>query len=185
MYWSNIPSAGKGLNPSMKVYPNQIKWEAHNLDQYRYESKNLQGYFADWIRKNGICFESQYPDTGQSDVEIYKSVISDLNQLLGLNVRWVNTKERVFIIKRKPTVPIIRSQKNDNLYTIYQWVDLLNKQPSNPYIFDESGNSDLGISSKISSLKGVQGIKKALNGSGYELVEEQRNVQRLIFTALK
>ena len=80
------------------INSNEVVWEVK--DRSRYIHRKTDGYLQDWIRTNAICFESLKPDTGQTDEQVFRSMISDLNALLGLNVRWEKRKEKVWVLIR-------------------------------------------------------------------------------------
>ncbi len=93
-------------------------------DKAKYVFDRKAAYSPEWIRKNGICFESVYADTGQSDKQVYQSVVKDMDRLLGLSVRWEKRKEKVMVLVRTAKVDKI---KNKTLSTIIYY---LNQQES-------------------------------------------------------
>lgn len=176
-YWSRISDI-KRITPNLGYEPNQVIWEVRDPSRYRYE-KNL-GYHWDWMIKNSICFESMYPDTGQTDAQVYRSIISDLDRLLGLHVRWVKKMEKVLVIKKGQITS--NPAKSEELFRIGLIAYNLNQEESNPYVFDESGASDAKIPLKVSNWKDLDIIRKELRTGGFLLEEELREVEHLIFT---
>lgn len=197
MNWRMLVNPAKIIRPSGSITPNQIVWEVKDQSRYKYNSKT--DYQANWIRKNGICFESLNPDTGQTASDISKSIIMGLNALLGLNVRWEKRKEKVFVLVRTSSQDklkcktiltdfkdqltskgFIRLFRSTPLATlIYQ----LNQQAQNPYIFDESGYvNEVDMDLNIDSWTNIPSIKKALQAYDLDLKEEERLVDKFIFT---
>jgi uncharacterized protein (TIGR03435 family) len=191
------------VKPSFSMDPNQVVWEVADRSGYTYDSKAVSGYEQDWIRKHGICFESVHPDTGQTDKDVYKSVIADMNHLLGLNVRWERRREKVLVLVRatdedrlKSKVHIIQTDAHgeDPRETVkgssYRFRDWslsnlsyrLNQQESNPYVFDEThykGHVDMDLD--IPSWTDIPAIRKALRAYGLDLKEEERPVDKFVF----
>lgn len=170
---------------SYGIAPNEVHWEM--TDQSRYLYGKHDGYQADWLRKHGICYESLNPDTGQTDQDIAKSVIADLNRLLNLNVRWERRKEHVLVVvnipdnEKEPTKEVNRSGNEMALSTLlYQ----LNQQPANPYVFNGTGyaDKDLKLQLNIQSWTDILSIRKAIRSFGLDLKEEERMVDKVVFS---
>ncbi|NQX37614.1 Thiol-disulfide isomerase or thioredoxin [Pedobacter steynii] len=197
--WRNLIDPSTLIRPSKSITPNQILWEVKDPSRYKYDSK--MSYQAEWVRANGICFESLSPDTGQTISDISKSIIDGLNSLLGLNVRWEKRKEKVFILIRTSNKDKLESKTtltdNKDQLTIkgtirhFRAVPLstliyqLNQQTQNPYIFDESaytGKVDMDLD--IDSWTNISSIKKALQAYDLDLKEEQRLVDKFVFTEI-
>lgn len=176
--------------------PNGILWEVADPGKYQYQTG--LGYQAEWIRKNGICFESTYPDTGQTDLEIAKSVLYDLDHLLGLQVRWEKRKEKVYLLQRiDKNIPIKSKGRLNNSESymstvgdLHQFRDTplstliyrLNQETKNPYVFDQSDYKDrVDLSLQFSSWTDIPAIKKALQPYGLDLKEEYQIVDKLVF----
>lgn len=187
-------------------YPNAVVWEVADKSKYFLDEKlgEMQGF----VVKNGICFESLQPDTGQNDKAVYISVIKDLDRLLGLHVRWEKRKEKVLVLirtneedklKSKQVILMVRDKfknypnrrelKEGNLYHfrdvgLNRVVDYLNKESaSNPYVFDETGytgNVDMDLN--IPSWSDINAVRKEFAPYGLALKEEERLVDKLIFT---
>lgn len=176
--------------------PNEILWEVKDPNKYKY----LAGatYQADWIRKNGICFESCYPDTGQNDVEIARSVLKDLDHLLGLKVGWEKRQEKVYLLRRvNKAIPLLtKGPLNDSESTMntienlhkLRYIPLstlvyrMNHEVENPYIFDQSGYSEkVDLLLQFNSWTDLTAIKKALQFYGLDLIEENQIVDKLVF----
>jgi FKBP-type peptidyl-prolyl cis-trans isomerase len=182
---NNTIDQGSLVKPSITVDPNQIIWEVIDKSKYVYDPK--LDYEQNWVRDHGICFESLNPDTGQTDRKIYKTITSDLNRLLGLNVRWEKRKEKVYVLVRTDNKKNPTGEGNDSgtkTISIGNLIYNLNQKEANPYVFDESnytGNERVKIADSI-SWTNILSIKKYLLNQGLDLKEEERNVDKLIFT---
>lgn len=194
---SKLTKPGTLHTPSQSgTGPNEILWEVKDPGKYKYQP-NLE-YPADWIRKNGICFESNYPDTGQSDLDISRSVLYDLDYLLGLRVRWEKRKEKVYLLQRidknirlqtkgplKDSESYISSVGNQHLFRdtpLSTLVYRLNQEDKNPYIFDQSGYEDnVDLALEFSSWTDISAIRKALQKYGLDLIEKNQIVDKLVF----
>lgn len=200
LYFLNLTQVNKSAalkKPSKYgIGPNEVLWEVKDPDKYRYQPGSI--YKADWIRKNGICFESSYPDTGQKDIEIAKSVLDDLDHLLGLKVRWEKRKEKIYFLRRinnhidiKTKGPLKESESQmNNVGDLYTFRDMplstlvfkLNQETKNPYIFDQSNYKDkVDLTLQFSSWTDLPAIKRALQSYGLDLQEENQLVDKLVF----
>jgi len=165
-----------GLNTS-----NEVIWEVK--DPSRYIHRKTDGYLQDWLRVNAICYESVNPDTGQTDEQVYKRMVSDLNALLGLKVRWEKRKEIVWVL-----VKIGQYNQNESgieskveKYNPSDLVYELNQHEENPYVFDES-NSNEALNLNIKSWTDIQKLSTILKPLGYDLKSEEREVDKLMFS---
>lgn len=186
--WMKVVKPGQLVKSSFMVDSNQIVWEV--TDRSRYQHQTGIGYRQDWIRKYGICFESVDPDTGQTDPEVYRSVIAKMDALLGLHVRWEKRKEKVLVLKLNAGSGLLKSgekvssdanEPEQNNQTPGNIVWQLNQYQHNPYVFDETkytGNIDVNITAWTD----IEAIRKALKPYGLELKEEERMVDKLVFT---
>ncbi|MBB6501661.1 FKBP-type peptidyl-prolyl cis-trans isomerase [Pedobacter cryoconitis] len=179
--WSRILAVGALHKPSFLITPNQIIWEVGDRSKYMY----IKGYQQDWIRANGICFESVKPDTGQTDQQVYRSIISDLDGLLGLKVRWEKRKENVLVLVKSDHGNKEQDQSVEGKsYRIDNLVYGLNLQEKNPYVFDESKSGEIELKLNISSLADIESVKRELRVHGYQLKEELREVDKFIFSEI-
>lgn len=200
LYYLNL---NKFINPGTLNTPsksgagsNETLWEVKDPGKYQYQQGT--GYQAEWVRKNGICFESSYPDTGQNDLEIAKSVLQDLDLLLGLQVRWEKRREKVYFLQRINPSISIKSKgplKDSESYIntignlhhfrdtpLSTFVYRLNQEAGNPYIFDQSGYKDkVDLTLQFSSWTDIPTIRKALQAYGLDLKEEDQIVDKLVF----
>lgn len=198
--WNYLIKPAGLVRPSSTLMPNQIVWEV--LDKSRYIFTEGTDALQNWLTKNGICFESVNPDTGQTDIVVHKSIIADLDRLLGLHARWEKRKENVLILVRNDKNILLKSKQtltgeyDDHLIikgSLHQFRDLplnslitqMNRQADNPYVFDETDyTNNLDMDLNFSSWTDIAGIKKALKPYGLDLKEEERLVDKFVFTEI-
>lgn len=183
--WSRVNNRRKKNTPSNMILPNQVLWEVGDRSKYIYEKE--WGYRQDWIRKNGICFESMYADTGQTDSTVFMSVIADLNRLLGLNVRWEKHVEKVLVLERngaslKPSRMI--NQAGYRKCKISELVYMLNQKRSNPYVFNEVGEDDPEVLLNVGLLDDISSINHMLKNYGFNFKKEDREVDKIVFSEI-
>lgn len=199
--WSQIINSGDLIRPSFLIQPNQIIWEVQDKSKYIFTEGS--GGFQGWLRTNGICFESLNPDSGQTDVDVHKTIIADLDRLFGLHARWEKRKEKVLIMVRiDKTIPLkskrsLTDEYDDRLITkgsVHQLRDSplgtlikqINQQAGNPYVFDETDYTEkIDLDLNFSSWTDIAGLKKALQRYGLDLKEEERVVDKFVFTEVK
>lgn len=201
--WSNIQGVNKLVKPSFGFDPNQIVWEVNNPEKYHFPGDHKPGsihkkpeYRPDWLRKNAICFEAVYPDTGQRNNDISRNIIVNLNALLGLNARWEKRKEKVRVLVSTGTKPVAPAGKAgffgstassgttasaDVITSTSALVFKMNQLPNNPYIFS-SIKEARKLSLLVSSLADFSAINKALQFYGLMLQEEERTVDKFVFS---
>lgn len=201
-YLSNLIMSGQ----LRQLNPNQIAWEVSDRNKYAYFSKQISGYRQNWIWKNGICYESVNPDTGQTNKAVYTDINKDLDRLLGLHVRLEKRKEKVLVLVRTDSsIDIIAKKKimitdaeGPNPHVVqngihYQFRDYplgdftyeMNQQADNPIIFDESGYSyavHIDMDMDIPSWTAITAIRNGLKPYGLDLREEERPVEKLVFS---
>jgi len=181
-YWSKLINYRALIRPDpLSTKPNQIVWEVSDRSRYIYEKK-LGNYMADWIIKNGICFESLVSDTGQNDKQIFVAAIHDLNRLLGLNVRWEKRTEKVYVLKKNSKVKKVSQDRKGSKYSVYDIYMNFNAEVDNPYLFNESGDNRTEIKLDLNSWNDVEKLGDGLEKAGFTLSKETRSVDKLIFT---
>lgn len=184
--WNKLVKPGSLVKPATySIGPNEVIWEVKDKSRYSYE-KGV-AYQAEWIRKNGICFESLNPDTGQNNTVIYRSVIKDLNRLLGLNARWEKRKEKVLVLTRIGKHAALKeTSPSSQEFPVSAIVYSLNQQPNNPYVFDESGfKGSVMLNLRSISWTDIPAIRKTLLGYGLDLKEKEWLVDKFVFSEVK
>jgi len=159
------------------IDPNQIVWETSNRKRFQYISRKLSGYDEDWIRQNGMCFESLNPDTGQTDLQVYKSMLLDLRRLLGVNGRWEKRREKIYTLVEIGNNN--RSVAKGKLASTLAYE--LNQIETNPYVFDQTKSKVLIPNEIIASTSIIQ-IAELIKPYGLDLKEEIRDVHKLVFS---
>jgi|GEM_PF-693687 len=166
------------IKPSLNISNNQLVWKTSNQNRFKYYNKEISGYQQEWSIENSFCFESVQLDIGQTDQQIYKQVISELNLLFGLNVRWERKLEKVYILRKvlnnEPLVVLAKGVQSSDL------VAELNSREDYPYIFDESGGKVI-LSESIFSLKKIDKINSAISKFGLYFLEQEKAVDKLVF----
>ncbi|MBB5620641.1 FKBP-type peptidyl-prolyl cis-trans isomerase/thiol-disulfide isomerase/thioredoxin [Pedobacter cryoconitis] len=196
--WMYLINSTDLVRPTSIITPNQIVWEV--LDKSKYTFLQGSGALQSWLSVNGICFESLNPDSGQTDVAVHRSIIADLDRLLGLHARWEKRKETVFVlVQTDKKIPLkskhaLTAEYDDRLITkgsLHQFRDSplstitsqMNQQADNPYVFDETGYTEnVDIDLNFSSWTDIAAIKKALQAYGLDLRQEERLVDKFVFT---
>jgi hypothetical protein len=197
--WNNSIDLSGLVKPSFDLYPNQIVWEVK--DKTKYIFLRGSGYLQDWLEKYGISFESLRWDKGQPDKDIYRSMINDLDSLLDLHVRWEKRKERVLVLVRTNNEnkfkangrngdPEMQITENGTLRRFRQtslnnlaWK--INQFEGNPYVFDETGYTGIAdLTLNIPSWTDIAAIRNALQPYGLDLKEEERSVDKLVFSEM-
>jgi len=170
--------------PTLTLSSDYTIWEVKERSKYVYEAKF--GYSQDWIRKNGFCFESLNPDTGQTDIKVYQTMIKDLDRLLNIRGRLERRPEKVWLIKQSKKISVInienRYKNNDNI-SIDDLVNKLNQNQENPFVINES-NMQISLPKKIMFLKNFDNINSELQKNGLEMKVEKREIDRIIFTEI-
>ncbi|PWG80197.1 FKBP-type peptidyl-prolyl cis-trans isomerase [Pararcticibacter amylolyticus] len=192
MYLMQASRGTKLVKPDgVSIAPNEIVWDVNDPTRYMPENANFTpqlktGYYGDWCRRNAICFEAQYPDKGQDQAAIARAAIADLDRLLGLKVRWENLTEKVWVLVKGKPVAAPRKEASVDGPPISAVSYYLNRNPKNPYVFDESGaDPDLRLDIKLSEESDLQVVRKSLQRLGFDLKGEQRRVDKLIFSEVK
>lgn len=190
--WNKVLKFGSLVKPSVMLQPNQIIWEVKDPKRYMHRSVATPGfntgYMGDWMRGNAICFESLHPDTGQTEKDIARNIIAELDGLLGLKARWEKRREKVLVLVRsgKEDKFIKPSGLNDERPGVNQISYQMNLQAGNPYVFDETKYNGAGrLDIQIKSWTDITSIKKAIAPYGLVFKEEERLVNKFIFTEIE
>lgn len=201
LYWLNEPIYNsylanwvmalgnqKLIKPNLGLDSNQVIWEVTDRSKYMFNNK-YDPYLQEWLIKNGICFESIYPDSGQTDMQVYRRAISDLDKLLGLYVRWEKRREKVWVLKENSTgklAPIKRGTQGIGT-TTGGIATMFNNQGDHCYVFNETMvlPDELWMDIKLDPLSNLAAINSAIAAYGLIISEEERYVDKLIFSEKK
>ena len=175
---NNTGEIRKMIRPTVGLSPNQMVWEVADRDRFEYRGRTLSGYQQDWIPVNSFCFESLHADTGQSDQQVYRKGMEELNGILGLNVGWRRRKEKVYVLKKDVSGPKVLAQKTG--LNALSLVNRLNQDENSPYIFEESG-SEAVLPEELLKLKDLTELAGALQPYGLLLEQQEREVDKLVF----
>ncbi|WP_442587842.1 FKBP-type peptidyl-prolyl cis-trans isomerase [Pedobacter sp. AW31-3R] len=198
MYLSKIYPSNMMVTPSILGQPNSVIWEVADRSIYRYKNIMEQGYAQEWIMEHALCFESLYPDTGQNDIQLYKTAINDLDRLLGLHVRWEKRKETVYVVKdinnnKSPLPPqtssILGTENSLKEISFNEFKYNWNQNEDYPYLFDETlrPEDQKGIMLKLDSadfLENIDKLRISLLPYGFQLLKEEREVDKIVFSEI-
>lgn len=183
----NINGAKHLAKPTASLDSNQVIWEVTNPSRYMHSYKDI-AYPHEWVIKNAICFESVQKDIGQNDIEIYNKVNQDLDRLLGLFVRWEKRNEKVWVLKKiLPSKQFPTSGTSGIGLSISELSEMFNRLPDHVYVFDETNMVDSNYwmnKVNIDKNASLSSINKIINSYGFEMIEEKRDVDKLIFSEI-
>lgn len=181
---SNTLKSEELIKPDNLFSPNEVIWEVKDRAKYFYDKEF--GYSQDWLRKNAICFEFVNHNSNETDQQIYKNMVLELNALLGLNVRWILRKEIVYVLCKLDNKKYqLKKPITGKFYDLWQILHNLNLQPNNPYSFNDiKSDTAIKLWLNVKSWTDFESIKKQLNDQGFDLKKENRYVNKLIFTEI-
>jgi thiol-disulfide isomerase/thioredoxin len=192
------------LDPKTNEMPanNQIVLEVKDRTKYCYnEDPNDHqydpkwGYRAEWNIKNQISYESVAIDLKQDPKEQYRTVIRDLDRLLGLSGRWEIRKTKCLILVNSRNNTKLKTNGGDYINTadstikkyknaqLQDFVWRMNEYSNNPRVIDETnykGNVDMELD--FNSWEDIPAIRKALQKYGLDLKEEVRDLRMFVLT---
>lgn len=168
-----------------QLSPNSVIWEVGDRSKYRYIPE--LGIKYDWTISNAICYESLLIDTGKN-IDLYNKIISDLNKILGLYVRWEKRREKVYVARNGNNVVsnnnFLNSEKS--FVTVNELIRLWNSVEDRPYLIDETvGLEEKAINFEEADAKDISIMKAKLKFIGIQLTVEDRMIDRLVFTEVK
>jgi len=185
--WTKLIDWNSLLKPVESAL-NVTDWKVKDKSKYNYEFNDIKnyGYLGDWMRKHAISFELVQPDIGQTDKQIYRAAIAGLDSLLNLQVRWEMRKEKVWILYRTAKEDkFLKWEKAnaDKMLGPQGLVTVLNNVPTNPYVYDGTGYKGEGMMQLgVSDWTDIPAIRKAIQPYGLDLKEEEREVDKFVFT---
>ena len=175
--------------------PNRIAWDVNDQSKYKYDNALS---WDEWNRRNAICYESLNPDTGQTDQEVYRQIVRDLNDILGLDVHLEKRKLKTQVLARTGQADLLKTKNQgiDPSYNSYKegnffrlrnaglgaFIKEFNQHQGNAFAIDGSGyttNADMDLN--IPSWTDLANIKKELNKYGLDFKQEMRDIEVLVF----
>lgn len=190
--WKEATGVSRNINPSSTIL------EVGDLTKYVKQEDSEESSYAK--RKNTfVCYEAMTVDTGQSEKEVARKVISDLDYLLRLHGRYERRKIKCLVMYRIDSLDKIKYQGDDlegrsnlvvpNIELVNKSLGLLvwkmNRFYGNPPVFDETGyTSNISLKFSLKSWQDISAIKAALNNYGIGLREEQREIEVFVLTDL-
>ena len=156
--------------------------------------KDVKEYTASWHRKNDISYEWISPPSDLSDKRRAEIVLSDLDRLLGINVKWEKRNMKCLLLVRNKDINL-RSNSRETVFDYtadikkFRKVDLrnlvfyLNSFENNPPVFDSTNYTDLvDMDLPFSSWTDIAAIRSALSPYGLDLVTSTRVIDMLVVT---
>jgi hypothetical protein len=170
---------------------NQIILNVQDKGKY---FKDVKEYTASWHRKNDISYEWISPPSDLSDKRRAEIVLSDLDRLLGINVKWEKRNMKCLLLVRNKDINL-RSNSRETVFDYtadikkFRKVDLrnlvfyLNSFENNPPVFDSTNYTDLvDMDLPFSSWTDIAAIRSALSAYGLDLVTSTRVIDMLVVT---
>jgi len=168
------------VKPSLITDSNEVVWQVKDKSLYRYDG--ITGSRQEWLRKNGICFESKRIGLPQNRIKENEQTVRELNAILGLNVHWEKRREKVYILDTTHIDNKKYVTANGKLFWLSNIVYQLNQINGNPYIFfDDSKFVDRKIIFNVGSGRDFKLLNEQFKIHGYLLKEEIKDVDKLIF----
>lgn len=194
IFWHKLRNPSGKTDIPMMPDPNRVVLEVKDPSRYL-SFEETGGYLDVWQQEHLICYESVSPDTGQTETERAKSIIADLDHLLGLQGRYEKRKIKSLVLVRTTEEDKLKSaggiqetnfegpvQKFRNA-SLAEIIRNLNQHSANPPSFDEthySGKVDLDLT--IDSWTDIPALRKAIQAYGLDLKEEERMVEMFVLT---
>lgn len=153
--------------------------EVKDKSRYFYNAKD--GSQEEWERKNALCYETVLPDS-LTLAEQGRRMVADLDRLLRLKGRVERRKMPCLVLVQKGEANLKQSHKTDLAKSMSRIMTFLNMARKYPPIIDETrfkGKIYLGSWASIGELKSL------LQQKGFDLLEEEREVEAFVLTELE
>jgi hypothetical protein len=177
--------------------PSRIILEVKDPSKY-VQQEDSKEYSFIHRQKTRICYEAVGPDTGQTNQEVARATIADLDHLLKLNGRYEKRKMKCFVMYRtdatnnkfKPSttdgenwadlhVPEIKLHHMELSDLVWK----MNQFYGNPPVFDETGyTGNIDMEFTLDSWQDISSLRRALQSYGLDLKEEEREVEVFVLT---
>lgn len=138
-----------------------------------------------WLQEHAFCYESTWP-LGMEEKVLMSKIVNDIGNRLSLEVLYTKQKARVWVIKglneKSPSI----NQSNEKgavLQSLLVWKGFLEiMQEAFPPILIDGVESEMKITIFSSMMvNDFASMKKMLNLNGLDLVEEEREIEVLVF----
>jgi len=163
-------------------HPDRLVLEVNDTSKYVFNSKN--GFSSDWHRENEICYElvSAKP---MKEEERLEYIYSDLQRLLGLNVRWEKRPLKCLVIVKKKEVNIDslnKTRKGQKIVMHGIPLFYLDQQGKYPPAIDETGIKKIIVIEDLDPTNYLDQLRKQLEVYGCDIIEVKRHIDVLVIT---
>ncbi|WP_316841978.1 TlpA family protein disulfide reductase [Pedobacter gandavensis] len=158
--------------------PEHVILEGKDKSTYFYNSRD--GFQEEWTRKNALCYETVLPDS-LTEAAQGKRMVEDLDRLLRLRGRVERRKMPCLVLVQKGELNPKQMHKTDVATSIFRIVMSINIERKYPPVVDETGFKGeiyLGNWTTVAELKSL------LRQKGFDLLEEEREVDTFVLTEL-
>lgn len=159
--------------------PEHVILEVKDKSKYFYNATD--GFQEEWERKNVLCYESVLPDS-LTLAEQGRRMIADLDRLLRLRGIVERRKMPCLVLMQKGEVNLKQMHKTDLAKSMSRIIMSVNMARKYPPIIDETrfkGEIYLGSWASIAELKSL------LQQKGFDILEEEREVEAFVLTELE
>ena len=168
----------KIISAPFSTNPEHILLEVKDKAKYFYNSKD--GFQDEWERKNALCYETVLPDS-LTEAAQGKRMVADLDRLLRLKGRVERRMMPCLVLVQKGEVNSQQLQNTDLARSMSRIMMSLNMARKYPPVIDETGFKGeiyLGHWTTLAELKSL------LQQKGFDLLEEEREVEAFVLTEL-
>lgn len=170
--WSQIKK------PTFILRPERIEWLVADSSRFDYEVSSQTSHV--WLAKHGICYErlDKHP---RNPIEQARLVLDDLDRFLNIKVYWAKKMRKVWAIKGTfhKSDKIVTGNKISSTDFLAFGIDMQNKYP---IVIDLV---DVNESFVLPKYKNLQELNQGLSNYGLQIVEEQREIDVLVFEEVK
>ncbi|UIR57389.1 redoxin domain-containing protein [Sphingobacterium sp. SRCM116780] len=176
---SGTKSRSPGIISYLASHPGRKVLEIKDPSRYLYRSES--GSLTEWNRKNLICYE--LVKYGVVDkMKMAKMAIQDLNNKLGLNVRYEMRKVKclVFVRTDKPITDTVESDGMLVPEIVLMRLDMAQKYP--PAIDETGFTGRLRMEPDDGT---IAGLRKEMQRHGLDLIEAEREIEVMVISDAK
>ncbi|PTX14125.1 AhpC/TSA family protein [Sphingobacterium faecium] len=170
--WSQIKK------PTFILRPDRIEWLVVDSSRFDYEVSSQTSNV--WLAKHGICYErlDKHP---RNPIEQARLVLCDLDRFLNIKVYWAKKMRKVWALKGTfhKADKMVTGNKISSSDFLAFGIDMQNKYP---IVIDLVNVKESFVLPKY---KNLQELNKGLSNYGLQIVEEQREIDVLVFEEVK